>query len=411
MSVSPALATTHLLVDDAQRVFDDDTLSISARLRRRSADGSPARSFVGDAQRLVVRVHGVGDLGRQAARALGGADPDDVTALLPVVGLLASCLGTDVDIDAAACPVTVGGVAAATAQYSAWWGWHPVVVGARRDAAPQPVSGGHGLFFTRGLDSSAVLLAATATGDAPTHLVGLDWVDAPYDIADHAEVWRATAAAAAERRLPLVRVSTNARTFTDPVVSWDFSHAPVLAAAALALGGVVDRVGISSTHPAGHPAPFASHPDLDPLWSSATVAVEHRLDVPGGRTARAAVVAGDRWVARWLAVCWEQSAEGNCGRCRKCLATMCSLWLVGADDVIANRFAGDLSPQAIEALATPEPVGGRGITAAVARDLAAVADGDGLDGLSVRTSRRQRRRAQALAEAWGVVLTGTATRG
>jgi hypothetical protein len=87
---------------------------------------------------------------------------------------------------------------------------------------------------------------------------------------------------------------------------------------------------------------------------------------------------------------------------------MCSLWLVGADEVIANRFAGSLSPSAIESLAESVPLGGRGITASVAHELAAVGDGDTLDGLSVRTSVMERRMARALGEAWRVVLDGTA---
>jgi hypothetical protein len=408
VSIAHGVTTTHLVVDEPSRVVEDDTLAISARVRIR-ADGAPRPTpVVGDTQRLIVRVHDVGQFDPDALAALRVADPEDLTPLLPVLALMASRLDADLAIDAATCPVATSGVVAATAQYAAWWGWHGVGVQVRRDAAPQPASGGRGLFFTRGLDSASVLVAASTAGHPPTHLVGLDWVDAPYDIADHGDVWRATAAAAAESGLPLVRVTTNARTFTDPLISWDFSHAPVLAATALALGGVVDCVGIASTHPAGHPVPFASHPDVDPLWSSATVRIEHRLDVPGGRTARAGVVAGDPWAARWLAVCWEQSGEGNCGRCRKCLATMCSLWLVGADEVIANRFAGSLSPSAIESLAESVPLGGRGITASVARELAAVGDGDTLDGLSVRTSVTERRMARALGEAWRVVLDGTA---
>ncbi len=393
-----------LLADAARRAVVNDTLVVSARVRLVQPHDPTATPHLLGADRLEVRVHGLSDLDDTAWSALCSVTDDDVTPLVPVLTLVASQLHADVVIDGAVCPVAALGATKATVQYQAWWGWPAVKVRSARDAEPQSLTGGRGLFFSRGLDSTAVLLAATSAGDGPSHLVGLDWVDPPFDIAEHADVWRATSSAAAEWGLPLVRVSTNARTFIDPLVSWDFSHVPVLAATALALTGVVDRVGLASTHPAGHQVPFASHPDLDPLWSSASVSIDHRLDVPSGRTARAGVLASSPWAARWLAVCWEQSAEGNCGHCRKCLITMCSLWLVGAAEILANRFGGDPDPGTIAALASATPLAGRGVTAEVARQLRSAAEGDTLGGLSVRKSREDRRLAAALADAWDLVL-------
>lgn len=130
---------------------------------------------------------------------------------------------------------------------------------------------------------------------------------------------------------------------------------PVLAGPSLALAGLVRSVGVASTYVAGNLNAYGSHEALDPLWSSAAVTIEHRTDVPGDRTARAAVVLRDRWAVRWLQVCWEHPEEGNCGRCRKCLRTMGELWVAGADEADLAAFAAPLIPDAVRSLWQAEP--------------------------------------------------------
>jgi len=111
--------------------------------------------------------------------------------------------------------------------------------------------------------------------------------------------------------------------------SWDWTHGGALAF----LGHLLDRhIGtflISSSVHENHLAPWGSHPDLDPLWSSSRVAIRH----VGQETLRSEklrrlvhhLVAAPL-VKRHLQVCWEAISEtGNCGRCQKCVMTRINL--------------------------------------------------------------------------------------
>jgi hypothetical protein len=138
---------------------------------------------------------------------------------------------------------------------------------------------------------------------------------------------------------------------------------------------------------------MGTHPDLDPLYSSAALAVTH----DGADERRIDKVAR---VARWdaaldaLRVCYDLGALAstdrlNCGRCHKCVLTMLELVAAGALADCPGFAADDVRPYETNALRPTtassagyyrellEPLRARGradLAAAVAHTLAVLAE-------------------------------------
>lgn len=349
-------ARPRLVASSTSVVVFADVVGVEVQLALDAPPGMSAPPLGVDS--VVMRIHDLSSLGPDADVVVDGVVAAGMTPLVPVLTVAAAALGADLLLDGPVCPTAVAGGHAANRLAAEWFGDPIITIEATATTdgptLPQPPTG-RGLLYTRGLDSTAVLLTMEAAGDSPTHLISMDWVDPPYAGDVMASVWRATAAAAAERGLPLVRITTDARRLLDPLVEWERAFVPVLAGPSLALAGILRSVGVSSTYRAGNAEFYGSHEALDPLWSSAAVTIEHRTDVPGDRTDRAAILLRDPWAVRWLQVCWEHPEEGNCGRCRKCLRTMSELWVAGADEADLVAFAAPLRPDAVRALREAEP--------------------------------------------------------
>jgi len=399
-------ARPRLVASSTSVVVYADVVGVEVQLALEVPPGASSPPLGVD--RMVMRIHDLSSLGPDADAVVDGAVAAGITPLLPVLTVAASALGVDLVLDGPVCPTALAGARAANHLAAEWFG-DPVITIEATAALDTPAvpqrSMGRGLLFTRGVDSTAVLLTMEAAGHAPTHLISMDWVDPPYAGDTQASVWRATAAAAAERDLPLVRITTDARHLLDPLVEWERAFVPVLAGPSLALAGILRSVGVSSTYAVGNPDAYGSHEALDPLWSSAAVAIEHRTDVPGDRTARAAVVLGDRWALRWLQVCWEHPEEGNCGRCRKCLRTMSELWVAGADEADLAAFRAPLRTDAVRALREdePHPYPRNGLEL-VARLRSVVAGGAPVSPVARGADASERAFAAELLAAWEEVL-------
>jgi hypothetical protein len=220
--------------------------------------------------------------------------------------------------------------------YAAW------VSGVRRpsiacdvaDPRTQPRSGG-GLFFSCGVDSFFSLLkdveGRTHRKDRISHLIligGFDVWPGHDTLFGMLDTHASQIAAETGRELAVVRC--NARQLFNTAISWDFYHGSVLASTAHALGGVLGRCVIPSTHTYAELLPWGSDPLLDPLWSTEGVDVIH----DGCETTRTEKV---QRLAEWplalqhLRVCWpDWIEEYNCGRCEKCIRTMIALHIAGA---------------------------------------------------------------------------------
>ncbi len=110
------------------------------------------------------------------------------------------------------------------------------------------------------------------------------------------------------------------------------SHGGALAALGHVLAEEVERLVIPSSYPYHDPKPWGSHWDVDPLWSSQRLAVEH-ADATFRRDGKVRAIADHPMVRRHLRVCFSPKTEtGNCSRCEKCIRTMIALAMCGRLD-------------------------------------------------------------------------------
>jgi hypothetical protein len=131
------------------------------------------------------------------------------------------------------------------------------------------------------------------------------------------------------------------------------SHASLLAAAAhLFPGGLRSASIAASANLRRHPGPWGSHPLLDPLYGSGAVAIRH----VGHEFSRLEKV---RDLSDWdlamatLIVCNESPlAPGvaNCGRCEKCVRTLCELLAAGSLERVSTFPVRDIRAESIRRL-------------------------------------------------------------
>jgi len=225
-------------------------------------------------------------------------------------------------------PGLLRNVHAATALMGGWWGHGPLATmeapGAATPLEPGDAAGSQALFFSGGIDSFYTLTRQPDVGTL-VFIAGFD-----VRLANRA-VWTAMArswrALADELGLEFVLVATNLR--DHPVLGrmrWARYHGAVLAGAAHLLSGVASRWLVSASYHVSNLMPWGSHPDLDPLWSGAGIGIRH-YGAEVWRAEKLAAMAGVPYVHRHLRVCYDAPrAEGNCGRCEKCVRTRLVYW-------------------------------------------------------------------------------------
>ena len=268
------------------------------------------------------------------------------TPLVPVSTALASAIGEDLRFEAPVSPRLVTGAEAASRKFEAWWGYRAVRIHAP-EAAALPVGPAVGALFSRGIDTTATLLRSLRgeIGQPATHLLSVYGAEWRFSPATHEAIWQGNVAAAADYRLPLIRLTTNAPHLLRGRIGWPRSHGATFASIALALGPRFGSVLFGSSQRPEHVRGHGSRWDLDPLWSSESTAIVHD-GAELGKLGRAAIVATDPIGLRHLKVCWAVDGPGNCGRCEKCLRTMTCLEVAGALEH-TDRFEAPLTIEAI----------------------------------------------------------------
>jgi hypothetical protein len=138
---------------------------------------------------------------------------------------------------------------------------------------------------------------------------------------------------AAKTGKSLIEVETNLRDFTDQYGDWgEKIHGAALASVALLLDSLLERIYIPSSYAYSELFPWASHPLVDPLWSTETIQIVHD-GCEATRFEKVMSIAGDDRALSTLRVCWENRNDAyNCGECEKCLRTMTALKILGALD-------------------------------------------------------------------------------
>jgi hypothetical protein len=218
--------------------------------------------------------------------------------------------------------------------------------------SPEGAAPGRGVatFFSGGVDSWA------AVRDHPeaTHLIfvrGLDLARESPEFVDAVE--RRLRDAAAELGRTLHVVDTNVRELSNPLLPWNVYFACPLAAVALLLAPLFERVLITGDTDYATNVGIGVDPLVDHLWSTEALEVAHA----GGRYSRierTRRIAADPVAQRALRVCWEnRDGAYNCGRCRKCLSTMLTLEALGARESFST-FPSRLDLGSLSAVEVPD---------------------------------------------------------
>lgn len=195
---------------------------------------------------------------------------------------------------------------------------------------------GVGVFFSGGVDSWAALLSEPEV----TEMIYVHGFDVPIEQRANSAAVERQLASTAERlgkRLNVVR--TNMRTIVDASVGWEVGHGPGLAAVALILAPLYERVLIGSTSTYGALTARSSHPLHDHLWSTESCRIEHH-GAYMTRPEKVELLAGHQEALDVLRVCWADVASYNCGRCEKCIRTMTPLAALGALERCPTFAAG-----------------------------------------------------------------------
>ncbi|MGV0961193.1 MAG: hypothetical protein ACOYB1_15295 [Limnohabitans sp.] len=215
-----------------------------------------------------------------------------------------------------------------------WWGYPPAHWRVTRSLPPSPSGLNRtGLAFSLGVDS---LYSCFYADPRPDLLVLVGGFDVPWQ--DRAVLDRMAAstqdiARALGMQWALVQTDLRQHALFRRV-SWEKSYGAAVAFVGASLTPYIHRLLISSGMYHKDLMPHGSHPDLDPLWSSSRLQVQHvgheltrlekmerLIDQPLSRD----------MFKKHLRVCWEHpSSQGNCGQCAKCTLVRLSLLKLGA---------------------------------------------------------------------------------
>ena len=184
---------------------------------------------------------------------------------------------------------------------------------------------GTAAFFSGGVDSLHTAIAHRDELDALVFVHGFDL--ALDDARKRARASAGLRRAAERLGLPLVELESNLGSLYEEYPMWGLAYGAGLASVGHLLAGRFERVLISASYSRGHPEPWGSNRDLDPLWSTESLEVAHVGAV--GRPEKLAEIARHDGALDELRVCLVPGVEHNCGRCEKCLRTMVDLRALG----------------------------------------------------------------------------------
>lgn len=171
--------------------------------------------------------------------------------------------------------------------------------------------------YSGGIDSSFTL---DVIGDRLDAALLIDGIEYRQESPELFERITDTLDAAVHRRgLRLVRVRTNVKTFGRALgAKWSESLGGAIASTVHAAGFAEYHVAASNSWE--NLRPYGSHPLTDPLWSSATVRLEHH-GAELRRIDKIRYLGTIHDLLDLVRVCF-QGSDYNCGRCQKCVMTM-----------------------------------------------------------------------------------------
>lgn len=183
--------------------------------------------------------------------------------------------------------------------------------------------------FTGGVDSFATALRNKETIRSHFYVFGYD-LPLDTELKPLRDNVRANLRDAADKmQKPIIFVTTNLRTYLNPLLNWaSMAHGPAIATVAHLLSSSHNTLHIPSSFTYNDLQPWGSHPMTDPLWASDRMRVRHD-GAHLSRVDKTMQIAGELAVHDHLRVCLSKRTTYNCGKCAKCLRTMIGLELAG----------------------------------------------------------------------------------
>lgn len=210
-----------------------------------------------------------------------------------------------------------------------WWGYtpRPIQVGTMRPPSA-PTLGRVGLAFSLGVDS---MYSCFFAEPRPNLLMLVGGFDVPYVQRETIDAMATSARAiAAELGMDCAVVRTNLRrNYLFRRQSWERTYGSAVAFVGMALAEHIDTLLISAGQHRDDLMPHGAHPELDPLWGTSYLRIQHvgheatRLEkmqrILADPTAR-------ELFRKHLRVCYiGPNPKGNCGRCLKCVGVKLGL--------------------------------------------------------------------------------------
>lgn len=218
-----------------------------------------------------------------------------------------------------------------------WWNFSIPEV--RAETCKRAPNGGTGMFFTAGVDSFFTLWRNRERID---YLINVHGFDIDLDDTDRfAQSSAAIRKVAEALSIEPIFVRTNLRDHpTFQAAQWEKTHIAALAAVGHVLSPWLRQVYVASSDVL---PPYASHPDLDCLWSSNAIeTINDEINI--SRLDKVNTIGHWPLAQRYLKVCWENRAKSlNCGECEKCVRTQAQLAAVGALDHCKTFPPGSLA--------------------------------------------------------------------
>lgn len=274
---------------------------------------------------------------------------------------------TRVRVEGGVCPRLHDGLVRAMGLLSGWHGpgrRAPAIEATEEFALPPAGESRRALFLSGGVDSLDLLRADGAEDHGARSdrfrdafcVEGFDihWGPGERRTDLFERTLASLAPVAREAGVVLIPVRTNLRELDSGSAWLSEWLAAGTAAVAHAFARRIDRVAIASSAHETDVVPMGTHPELDPLYSSAELAVSHE-GATERRIDKVARVAAWDTALRALRVCYQmdalaQSQRFNCGHCHKCVLTMLELVAAGRLAACPTFEANDVHPEMTNAL-------------------------------------------------------------
>jgi len=213
--------------------------------------------------------------------------------------------------------------------FHSWWsGCRTVSIDAQIDEPTQfAAKGSAAAFFSGGVDSSFTLAQELENLQGIITILGADIPLGECEAND--QLAQVCQNVATDLGIEPVVIETNIRDIFYPYAGWTEYHGSVLSAIGHMLSERFDRVLISASgNEFAWDVPWGSHPQLDPLFGSTHLKVEHfGLEERVDKIARISSV---DTLMRHLRVC--NVSRTNCGVCEKCTFVMAALSFLSMSD-------------------------------------------------------------------------------